>query len=155
MGADQGAGSFERRKVGAPFGIDRRRHRDDKKAGLVQRTRVIGKPKPRLAQRRLGDLSGRILAVAQGGDPMPRNVKPDDRLELLRQGEGDGKTDIAEADDRKSAFHERDRLIHLVVLLVPLHKSREPDFDRGLRLEAEIAARGFDIRKAFRDITGL
>ena len=90
MGSDQGAGSFERRKVGAPFGIDRRRHRDDEKAGLVQRVRVVGKPKPRLAQRRLGDLAGRILGIAQRGDPLLRNVKTDDRLELFRQGEGDG-----------------------------------------------------------------
>ena len=36
-----------------------------------------------------------------------------------------------------------------------MHKSREPDFDRGLLLEAKIAAGGFDIRKAFRDIAGL
>jgi len=90
MGSDQGAGSFERRKVGAPFGIDRGRHRDDKKAGLVQRVRVIGKPKPRPAQRRLGDLTGLILGIAQRGDPLLRNVKTDDPLELFRQGEGDG-----------------------------------------------------------------
>src|SRR5260370_12514029 len=50
---------------------------------------------------------------------------------------------------------KRDRLVHPVVLLVPLDKSREPNFDRGLRLEAEIAAGGFDIRKAFRDVAGL
>src|SRR5260370_18875394 len=50
---------------------------------------------------------------------------------------------------------KRDRSVHPVVLLVPLDKSREPNFDRGLRLEAEIAAGGFDIRKAFRDVAGL
>src|SRR5260370_17399952 len=50
---------------------------------------------------------------------------------------------------------KRDRLVHPVVLLVPLDKSREPNFDRGLRLEAEIAAGGFDIPKAFRDVAGL
>ena len=33
--------------------------------------------------------------------------------------------------------------------------ARKPDLDRGLRLEAEIAARGFDIGKALRDIAGL
>ena len=54
---------------------------------------------------RLGDLTGCILGIAQRGDPLLRNVKPDDRLELFRQGEGDRQTDIAEADDRKSAFH--------------------------------------------------
>src|SRR5260370_3295044 len=50
---------------------------------------------------------------------------------------------------------KRGRSGHPVVLLVPLDKSREHNVDRGLRLEAEIAAGGFDIRKAFRDVAGL
>src|SRR5690349_9222892 len=49
----------------------------------------------------------------------------------------------------------KSRSIHVVILLVPLDKSRQPDLDRRLRLEAEIAARGLDVGEAFRHVAGL
>ena len=44
---------------------------------------------------------------------------------------------------------------NLMISFVPLDKAREPDLDRRFRLEAEIAARGFDVCKALRDIARL
>src|SRR5262245_13496254 len=42
-----------------------------------------------------------------------------------------------------------------MVLLIPLDEAGQPDLDRGLRLKAEIAARGLDLGKAFRHVAGL
>src|SRR4029077_14307955 len=42
-----------------------------------------------------------------------------------------------------------------MVGLLPLDKAGEPDLDRRLRVEAEIAARGRDVGKALRHVAGL
>ena len=42
-----------------------------------------------------------------------------------------------------------------MIFLLPLHVGREADFDCGLRVEAKIAARCFDIGVAFRDVARL
>src|SRR6516225_248715 len=47
------------------------------------------------------------------------------------------------------------RSIYLVKPLVPSDKAREPDLDRGFRLEAKIAARRFDLGKTYRNIARL
>src|ERR1700730_18928682 len=45
--------------------------------------------------------------------------------------------------------------IYPVIFLVPLDKAGEPDLDSGLRVKAEIAARGGDICEAFRHVAEL